>query len=162
MDRRPLIRLSTHPTAAVKATRVSEPLPPYLSLRLGVFHVVRSVRGAARVFGSTHARRAACASPVGIGLDLGGIINCRRCSRYRSHSRELRLSRASGPLVRPPRVSATVLRRPESENLFSIGSLTVETVMLFFDIESRPCRNGRRYVAALNDYDQPLAAPLPL
>ncbi|GBP84822.1 hypothetical protein EVAR_32721_1 [Eumeta japonica] len=39
--RRPLIRLSTDPTAAVKATRVSEPLPPYLSLRIGVLYVVR-------------------------------------------------------------------------------------------------------------------------
>ncbi|GBP49753.1 hypothetical protein EVAR_81372_1 [Eumeta japonica] len=29
--RRPLIRLSVHPTAAVKATRVSEPLPPPLA-----------------------------------------------------------------------------------------------------------------------------------
>ncbi|GBO99239.1 hypothetical protein EVAR_66948_1 [Eumeta japonica] len=42
--RRPLIRLSVHPTATVKVTRVSEPLPPYLSLRLGVLHVVRCSR----------------------------------------------------------------------------------------------------------------------
>ncbi|GBP86660.1 hypothetical protein EVAR_90720_1 [Eumeta japonica] len=44
-----------------------------------------------------------------------------------------------------------VLRRPGSEYISSIN-YTVERTMLFFDINSAPCRYGRRYLAALNDY----------
>ncbi|GBP25020.1 hypothetical protein EVAR_94315_1 [Eumeta japonica] len=47
------------------------------------------------------------------------------------------------------------LRRPGSENLSSIGRHIVETVMLFFDIDYGPCRNGHRYSAARSLVDLP-------
>ncbi|GBP84016.1 hypothetical protein EVAR_15753_1 [Eumeta japonica] len=49
-------------------------------------------------------------------------------------------------------------KRPGSQNLSSNGRRTVETVMLFFDTDSGPRRNGRRYLAPLNDYRQRSAA----
>ncbi|GBP56925.1 hypothetical protein EVAR_33982_1 [Eumeta japonica] len=75
---------------------------------------------------------------------------------------------------RPPRAtSATIqqerpIRRTEfrqikskrlgSQNLFSIRSMTVETAMLFSCVDSEPYRNGRRYLAPVNDYCQWSAA----
>ncbi|GBP24316.1 hypothetical protein EVAR_9414_1 [Eumeta japonica] len=44
------------------------------------------------------------------------------------------------------------LRRPLSENLFSILNRTVKAAMLFSDIDSEPYWSGRRYLVALNDY----------
>ncbi|GBP72340.1 Kelch-like protein 4 [Eumeta japonica] len=41
------------------------------------------------------------------------------------------------------------LGRLGSQKLASIGIRTVETAMLFSDIDSGPCRNGRRYLEAL-------------
>ncbi|GBP49628.1 hypothetical protein EVAR_37410_1 [Eumeta japonica] len=49
-------------------------------------------------------------------------------------------------------------RQPGSENLSLIGSRTIETAMLFFDIDSGSCCNGRRYLSALNDCRQRTAA----
>ncbi|GBP73966.1 hypothetical protein EVAR_87830_1 [Eumeta japonica] len=43
---------------------------------------------------------------------------------------------------------------PGYPNLSSIPSHTVGTAILFFDIHTGPYRNGRRYLAALNDYHQ--------
>ncbi|GBP53156.1 hypothetical protein EVAR_28498_1 [Eumeta japonica] len=48
-------------------------------------------------------------------------------------------------------------KRPGFENLSLIGSRTVETTMLFLDIESGPGQNGCRDLAALNIYRQRLA-----
>ncbi|GBP18852.1 hypothetical protein EVAR_93282_1 [Eumeta japonica] len=45
-------------------------------------------------------------------------------------------------------------KRPGSQNLSSIGSRTVGTAMLFSVIDSRPYRNGHRYLAPVNDYRQ--------
>ncbi|GBP35579.1 hypothetical protein EVAR_17441_1 [Eumeta japonica] len=53
------------------------------------------------------------------------------------------------------------LTRPGAENLPSIRSRSVETAILFFNIDSGPFRNGRRYLAGLNDYRQRSAARPP-
>ncbi|GBP38699.1 hypothetical protein EVAR_22348_1 [Eumeta japonica] len=39
-----------------------------------------------------------------------------------------------------------------SQVLSSIGSRTVGTAILFSDIDPGPYRNGRRYLASVNDY----------
>ncbi|GBP49908.1 hypothetical protein EVAR_29521_1 [Eumeta japonica] len=49
-------------------------------------------------------------------------------------------------------------KRPGSQNLSLIGSCTVGTAMLIFDMDSGPYCNGRRYLAPLNDYCQRLVA----
>ncbi|GBP62936.1 hypothetical protein EVAR_95891_1 [Eumeta japonica] len=46
------------------------------------------------------------------------------------------------------------LKRPGSQNLSSIENRILETTIVFFDIDSGPYRNGRYYLAVLNDYHQ--------
>ncbi|GBP46901.1 hypothetical protein EVAR_37805_1 [Eumeta japonica] len=55
-------------------------------------------------------------------------------------------------------LKTAALRRPGSQNLSSIRSRTFEIAMLIFNDESRPYRNGCRYLAPLNDYRQRLTA----
>ncbi|GBP43231.1 hypothetical protein EVAR_39288_1 [Eumeta japonica] len=50
-------------------------------------------------------------------------------------------------------------KRSGSQNLSSIGSRSFRTAMLFFDIDSGPYCNGRRYLVPLNVYCQ-RSAPL--
>ncbi|GBP52966.1 hypothetical protein EVAR_97559_1 [Eumeta japonica] len=52
------------------------------------------------------------------------------------------------------RSDSRILKRPGSQNLSSIGSRTVGTTMLFYDIYPGPYCNGRRYLLPVNDYHQ--------
>ncbi|GBP80539.1 hypothetical protein EVAR_39409_1 [Eumeta japonica] len=47
--------------------------------------------------------------------------------------------------------------RPGSQYLFSIGIRTLGRTMLLPDIDPGPFRNGRRYLAPMNDYYQQLS-----
>ncbi|GBP20537.1 hypothetical protein EVAR_78916_1 [Eumeta japonica] len=127
----------------------------------------RIARRMARVFGSTHARRTACvdfggrrARPqrlvpevfamlfeLALAGDLMIVVSWRPIPLR--HAEACAAGRC-GPLPG--------FNWPVSQNLSSIGSRTVEIALMFSDIDFGPYRNGRRYLAPVNDYRQRSAA----
>ncbi|GBP56378.1 hypothetical protein EVAR_32247_1 [Eumeta japonica] len=113
----------------------------------------------ARVFGSTHARRTACVGPRGRRARPRRLMPEVFAMIFElALAGDLMVLVSWRPIPAAAAAGSQLSKRPGFQILSSIGSRTVGTAMLFSDIDPGPYRNGRCYLAPVNDYHHRSAA----